>query len=92
MLRPIQSRITVREDYGNLSQPQRKGSRLWSSIKKKFGACLSFPGRSAGGGCVGANYSSEFDLPDNDVLVEVTQVMQPVCSTLSTFDITGNFL
>ena len=43
------------------------------------------PGRTS---CVASNYS-DFELPDNDVLVEVTQVMQPVCSTLTTFDITG---
>jgi len=83
-VRPIQSRITVREDYGNLSQPQRV-SKMWKSIKKRFGACLSMPGRTS---CVASNYS-DFELPDNDVLVEVTQVMQPVCSTLTTLDITG---
>ena len=77
-------RITVREDYGNLSQPQRV-SKMWKSIKKRFGACLSMPGRTS---CVASNYS-DFELPDNDVLVEVTQVMQPVCSTLTTLDITG---
>ena len=77
-------RITVREDYGNLSQP-RMGSRVWKSIKKKFGACLTMPGKTS---CVTSNYS-DFELPDNDVLVEVTQVMQPVCSTLTMFDITG---
>ena len=43
------------------------------------------PGRTS---CVASNYS-DFELPDNDVLVEVTQVMQPVCSTLTTLDITG---
>ena len=58
---------------------------MWKSIKKRFGACLSMPGRTS---CVASNYS-DFELPDNDVLVEVTQVMQPVCSTLTTLDITG---
>ena len=46
------------------------------------------PGRTS---CVASNYS-DFELPDNDVLVEVTQVMQPVCSTLTTLDITGKQL
>ena len=58
---------------------------MWKRIKKRFGACLSMPGRTS---CVASNYS-DFELPDNDVLVEVTQVMQPVCSTLTTLDITG---
>ncbi len=86
MMAPIQSRITVREDYGNLSRPSF-GSIIWKGIKKHFkcfGGCR--------GGCVGMMTSSDdtdFNIPENDVLVEVTQVMQPVCSTLTMFDITG---
>lgn len=76
MAPPVQSRITIREDFSN-----RSGFGIWRNFKEKvFGTCLG----------LNADHEINRDLPDNDdVLVEVTQVLQPVCSTLALFDITG---
>jgi hypothetical protein len=55
-------------------------------------SCMTYSSSAGGaGGCAGANGDSRNGSLD-EILVEVTQVLQPICATLTNLDMTGTRL
>ena len=91
-LRSQQQRLTVREDFNHHHQDDHSNvgcSKInWKNLRLKMRSCLASNGPE--GSCTGASHDS-IDSGRHEILVEITQVLQPICATLTLLDITGMY-
>ena len=88
-----QQRLTVREDFNHHDTDHSSVgcSKLnWHSLRLRMKSCLTSNGPE--GSCTGASHDSIDDSGRHEILVEITQVLQPICATLTMLDITGMYI
>lgn len=85
-------RLTVQEDFGDSRDNSVGCLRYfsWKDLRQRLRHCLCYHATAGGAsGCAGGMGGQDRDGygPGDEILVEVKQVLQPLCATLCVFDI-----